>query len=306
MEAEPDGQRRRALRPAVPVRLPRTAATPSATSPNICGVSGTSGGDSCNLFQPGVAARHAARSSSSTRPGRSRSTLDKNNFGAERRRGVDATGASRVPGPIMGDGDFVVRGGYARSFSRPAIGDFTAVFNTNPGITIPTRSAARRMAARQRRVGAGCSCATRAAATPPPFTATPTYPILPTSVTRRRCTGFDPNIQMPYADYLPGRHHALARQEHGARSALRRHARPRATGAGYNYNEQSTSRERVPERVPPGAGEPAGEHRRRERQHVRLHRRARHQRRCRSSWRYYNGLPAGERGQRRDLHRRRT
>jgi hypothetical protein len=38
--------------------------------------------------------------------------------------------------------------------------------------------------------------------------------------------GFNANLQVPYYGFLAGGHHAVARQEHGDRGPLRRHARP--------------------------------------------------------------------------------
>ena len=92
----------------------------------------------------------------------------------------------------------MVRAGYLRSFSRPAIGDFTAVFNTNPGITIPvTRNAQNGLLVGSGPVPVLLRDTSRLG--PAPFNATPTYPILPTTSTTS-LAGFTPNTKIPYAD----------------------------------------------------------------------------------------------------------
>src|SRR5436190_789385 len=50
--------------------------------------------------------------------------------------------ASGALGALIGrEGDFAIRGGYTRSFSRPGLNDFIGVFGANPGITMDvTRS----------------------------------------------------------------------------------------------------------------------------------------------------------------------
>src|SRR6185503_8960691 len=92
---------------------------------NICGISGVSSDDTCNLFQsgstPGV---HPAYN------------VDYNNFAPS--AGVAWTPQARPGflGKLMGSGDFVVRGGYNRSFTRSGRSDFTTPLNANPGVVI--------------------------------------------------------------------------------------------------------------------------------------------------------------------------
>ena len=99
----------------------------------------------------------------------------------------------------MGAGDFVVRGGYARSFSRPAIGDFTKVFNTNPGVRLSQQPQPRTRSWRTTDRSGVLTVSNPAVSTQLPFPSSPTYPFAPTSITNS-IAGFDPNIQVPYAD----------------------------------------------------------------------------------------------------------
>jgi Carboxypeptidase regulatory-like domain/TonB dependent receptor/TonB-dependent Receptor Plug Domain len=182
------------------VQLPFTASNSSYTFgdiANICGVSGAASANSCNLFQPGnQPGVHPVFQQ--YKSGVGSFNTDLNNFGP-------SVGAAWTPqarpgfiGKLMGPGDFVVRGGYARSFSRPAIGDFTAIFSNNPGITTPVlRSDANGLLLN----GGPAPLLLRnsASLTPAPFPASPTYPLQPPSITSS-IAGFDPNIQIPYAD----------------------------------------------------------------------------------------------------------
>jgi hypothetical protein len=92
------------------------------------------------------------------------------------------------------EGDFAVRGGYTRSFSRPGLNDFTGVFNSNPGIVIDaTRSEG------NGNLGAVPLLLRNSSALgPPAFNATPVYPM--TAPITQSIRGFDPHIQVPYAD----------------------------------------------------------------------------------------------------------
>ena len=165
---------------------------------SICGISGTSGVDSCNFFQPTAA--------SGTRPifqqytaGTKSFDTDLNNIGPS--AGVAWTPQAR-PGflkAVMGERDFVVRAGFTRSFSRPAIGDFTSIFNTNPGITIPVLRSAGNGLLTNDGLGVPILLSQQSRLGPAPFNETPTYPILPTSSTTT-LAGFAPNTQIPYAD----------------------------------------------------------------------------------------------------------
>src|SRR4051812_629199 len=164
---------------------------------NICGLSGTNGVDSCNVFQPGnLPGQHTVFQQ--FKAGTKSFDLDTNNFAPS--AGVAWTPQGR-PGflkPVMGSGDFVLRAGYARSYSRPAIGDFTTAFNNNPGITINASRTSNNGLLLADGLGAPVLLSQTNRLGPAPFTATPSYPLPSTGVTT--LAGFAPNTQIPFAD----------------------------------------------------------------------------------------------------------
>src|SRR5262249_56895080 len=104
-------------------------------APNFCGLSGNNGDSSCNLFQPGNMPGQRTLLQQ-YQQGTASARTDYNNIAPS--VGVPWTPQARPGflGKRMAPNDFVVRGGYARSFSPPGIGDFTGVFSTNPGVTL--------------------------------------------------------------------------------------------------------------------------------------------------------------------------
>jgi hypothetical protein len=161
---------------------------------NICGISGVSGDNACNLFRPGVTPGLAAPVFQQLVKGSRAYNVDYDNI-------APTVGASWVPqarpgfiGTLMGEGDFVVRAGYTRSFSRGGLNDFTGLFNANPGVVIQ----ATRSEAKQNLGALPLLLRDTARLGPPAFSATPTYPM--TDVSSQDINGFDPNIQVPYAD----------------------------------------------------------------------------------------------------------
>jgi outer membrane receptor protein involved in Fe transport len=184
------------------IQSPFSAANSSYTFgdiANICGVSGAASSNSCNLFQQGNMPGQTPVFQQ-YKEGVKSFKVDRNNF-------APSAGISWVPqtrpgflGPLMGGGDFVVRAGYARAFTRPALGDLTAIFNNNPGITIPLT----RNDANGQIIPAGTTAplllrnGTNLA--PATFDPTPKYPIIP-AVTQS-IAGFDPNVQMAYSDSI--------------------------------------------------------------------------------------------------------
>ena len=130
-----------------------------ASMAEICGVSGVAADGTCNLFQPGI--RSAPTALPQFAAGTPGYNLDKNNF-------APSIGAVWTPekrdgwlGALMGpEGNFVVRGGYARNYSRPGLTDFSTPFGNNTGLTltltrVPTTSTARhRKSAERTSVGA--------------------------------------------------------------------------------------------------------------------------------------------------------
>jgi carboxypeptidase family protein/TonB-dependent receptor-like protein len=164
---------------------------------NMCGLSGTNGANSCNVFQPGnVPGAHTVFQQ--YKAGTKSFNLDKNNLAPS--AGIAWTPQARPGflGSLMGAGDFVARAGFARSFSRPAIGDFTSIFNTNPGITIPVQRNAGNGLLLSDGLGAPILLSQSGRLNPAPFNATPTYPIASTGITS--LAGFAPDTKIPYSD----------------------------------------------------------------------------------------------------------
>src|SRR5439155_2085727 len=100
------------------------------------GVSGVASTGTCNLFQPGVqtGARTALPQFTAGTPGYD---VDRNNFAPS--IGVVWTPEKRDGwvGALMGpEGNFVIRGGYARNYSRPGLNDFSNPFNANTGLDL--------------------------------------------------------------------------------------------------------------------------------------------------------------------------
>ena len=165
-----------------------------ATIADLCGVSGVSSDDSCNLYQPGVQPGVHPTFAQYT-AGTKAYDVDDNNVAPSLGFAWKPIRRSGLLGALMGrGGDFTIRGGFTRSFSRPGLTDFTGVFNANPGIVIDaSRSEGNDnlgtsplLLRETSRLGA------------PAFPATPTYPI--TGPVTQSVNAFDPNIQVPSAD----------------------------------------------------------------------------------------------------------
>jgi hypothetical protein len=169
---------------------------------NICGISGVSSDDRCNLFQAGIVGGvHPVYNQ--YQAGSQAYNVDYNNFAPS--AGLAWTPQAR-PGvlrKLMGDGDFVVRAGYTRAFSRSGLSDFTGVFNANPGVVI-TGPVTRSENNGNILVGAPPLLFRNASTLgPPSFAETPTYPILPPVASgygTQSINGFNNRIQVPYAD----------------------------------------------------------------------------------------------------------
>ncbi len=165
-----------------------------ATIQSICGVSGAKGDNSCNLFQAGSMPGQKPTFQQYT-AGTKAYNVDYNNVAPSVGLAWSPSQRDGLIGALMGhESDFVVRGGYTRSFSRAGLNDFTGVFNANPGITITTNreegqgnlGALPLLLRDTSRLGA------------PSFNTKPVYPM--TDVITEDIRGFDPHIQVPYAD----------------------------------------------------------------------------------------------------------
>ncbi len=165
-----------------------------ATMADVCGVSGVKGDNRCNLFQPGT--------QPGTRPtfkqlteGTTTYDLDTNNIAPS----IGFAWTPGVPagflGSVMGrEGDFVVRGGFTRSFSRPGLNDFTNIYNANPGIRIVLN----RDEASGNLGAVPLLLRNTSQLTPPTFAAKPSYPM--TDVITQDVSVLDPKLKIPNAD----------------------------------------------------------------------------------------------------------
>jgi hypothetical protein len=169
---------------------------------NICGVSGVSTDDRCNLFQSGVTPGiHPVyqQLTKGTRP----YNVDYNNIAPSAGFAWTPQARPGFLGKVMGEGDFVLRAGYTRAFSRSGLSDFTGPLNANPGVVITT-PVTRSEGNGNILVGpAPLLFRNTSQLGPPVFSETPTYPILPSVANgygTQTINGFNKNIQVPYAD----------------------------------------------------------------------------------------------------------
>jgi hypothetical protein len=170
-----------------------------ASMTEVCGVTGVGSDGTCNLFQRGVRAGRTALPQFTE--GRPAYDTDANNVAPS--IGVVWTPQTRRGWlrALMGPPDqFVIRGGYARNYSRPGLNDFTGPFNNNTGLVqsltrVPTTF---------------MLLSDPGSLTPPAFPATPAYPLTPSLTSS--VNGFTPNIQVPSADsFTVGIQRALTR-----------------------------------------------------------------------------------------------
>ena len=203
----------------------------------VCGISGAASDNSCNLFKPGNTPGQRP-TYDQYKAGSKAHNTDLNNFAPS--VGIAWTPAQRsgAIGALMGrEGDFVIRGGYNRAYSRPGMNDYTGRLNNNPGIqinadrsgTLNNLGAVPLLLRESNRLG------------PPTIPESPTYPIVPTVA--NSINTFDPNLQVPSADSWSagiqrglGRDMAVEIRYVGTRSRDGWSA-PGAGVGGFNYNE---------------------------------------------------------------------
>ena len=165
-----------------------------ATVAQACGISGTNGDSKCNLFQAGVTPGQAPTYSQYTKGSKAHDT-DFNNFSPSAGVAWTPSGRPGFLGTLMGrEGDFVVRGGYNRAYSRPGLADYTNRLGANPGIQIDaSRSSA------LGNIGAPPVLLSEPSRlTPPAFPETPSYPLSP--VISNSINAFAPGLQVPSTD----------------------------------------------------------------------------------------------------------
>jgi hypothetical protein len=164
-----------------------------ASIAQVCGVSGAASDNACNLFRAGNQPGPRPTYSQFTAGSKAHNT-DLNNFSPTLGFAWTPVARPGVLRPLMGDGDFVVRAGYNRAYSRPGLNDYTGRLNLNPGIVIQTPrdnangllGAVPLLLRETSRLGA------------PPFPESPAYPLSP--VIGNSINTFDPNLQVPSTD----------------------------------------------------------------------------------------------------------
>ncbi|HXT32501.1 MAG TPA: TonB-dependent receptor [Vicinamibacterales bacterium] len=178
---------------------PLNSSYSTATLADLCGVSGVNADTTCNLFQPGVQpGKHPEFVNFGK--GTPAYNTDVDNLAPSAGVAWNPARKSGLLGTIMGpEGDFVVRGGYTRAFSRNGLNDFSGVFNANPGVRLAS-TADRTAALNTLDDGQGLPVLFRQTSRlgPAPFPLTPTYPM--TDVVTENINIFDPDIQVPWAD----------------------------------------------------------------------------------------------------------
>lgn len=204
----------------------------TATLDSVCGTSGVNangdGATACNLFQPGNIV-NVTPEYINFGEGASAYNVDYNNFAPSLGFAWVLPNRDGVLGALLGD-DAVLRGGYALSYSRAGMNDFTGAYDDNPGIILlaaPDRNATNFtelpvLLRNPSQLG------------PAPFPASPDYPF--TGTFRDTVTVFDSDIQVPWADSYSiglqralGRNHVVEARYVGTRS--------RDSWTTYNYNE---------------------------------------------------------------------
>jgi len=173
---------------------PLNALYSQATVAQACGVSGTNGDSACNLFQAGVMPGQPPVYTQFAKGAKAHDT-DMNNFSPSVGVAWTPTGRPGFLGTLMGrEGDFVVRGGYNRAYSRPGLNDYIGRLGANPGISID----ASRSTALGNLGAPPVLLSNPAILTPPAIPDTPTYPLSP--VITNSINAFAPGLQVPSTD----------------------------------------------------------------------------------------------------------
>jgi hypothetical protein len=168
----------------------------STTLEDLCGPSGVSG-NGCNLFQPGNQPGKAVSEFYQLEEGKNAYNTDWNNFAPNVGFAWTPERRSGMLGTLMSD-EFVIRGGWARAYSREGMGVFTGQYAANPGgaITVtrnqtnnnilPSGSPGFLLLRNEDQMGS------------PSFPERPAYPL--TDLVSQDIRMFDPDIEIPYAD----------------------------------------------------------------------------------------------------------
>ena len=274
------------------VQFPFTASNNSYSTPTLADVCGRSGIDSatgyCNLFQPGVMPGKTPQFFNLEK-GKHAYNTDWDNFAPNVGMAWTPAARSGFLGKLMSE-EFVVRAGFARAYSRNGMGDFTGIYNANPGVrvTVDRTSGLTGGNSITSTTGGSAPVLFRndANLAPGAFATTPTYPLTDVVTEDIRCsirTSRSPTR-------TPGRREFSASCPPTWRSKCATSAPAPPTLDGEELQRDQHPREQLPRGIPAGPGQPCGQYRRRSRQHF-AYTGAPGTGRCRSSWRITTAEP---------------
>jgi hypothetical protein len=174
--------------------VPLNSLYSQATIAQVCGVSGAATDHSCNLFQAGVQPGVHPQYTQYKEGAKAHNT-DMNNIAPSLGFAWTPTARPGLVGPLMGrEGDFVLRAGYNRAYSRPGLNDYIGRLGANPGISID--------ASRSQTLGnlgtVPLLLSDTARLGQPTLPETPAYPLTP--IISNSINTFDPGLQVPSTD----------------------------------------------------------------------------------------------------------
>jgi hypothetical protein len=164
-----------------------------ATLADVCGPSGVTSSNSCNVFQPGVMPGQRGVFQQFDK-GVNAYNVDRNNFAPS--IGAAWTLGGGLFGSILGrqQGDSVLRGGYTLAYDRPGMSDFATRIDDNPGIS---QTANRNFTLGNLGTPGTVLLRNPGSLGPPAFATTRVYPM--TDVVTGDIMTFDQNLQVPYS-----------------------------------------------------------------------------------------------------------
>ena len=177
----------------------------TATVADIWGVSGIG-----NLFMPGTMTGQVSQYQNLTK-NTNAYKADGNNFAPTLGLTYRPTAEKGLFHHILGsDGDTVLRAAYTLAYSRGGMGDFTAIYGANPGITITTNRTQSTNNLLLDTQGLPLLLRQTARLGAPTFADTPVYPN--SGIITDQINTFEPNLQTPYAQsYTAGWQRAINR-----------------------------------------------------------------------------------------------
>jgi len=210
--------------------IPLNSLYSQATVAQVCGVSGAANDHACNLFQPGnMPGNHPQYTQYQS--GAKAHNTDWNNFSPSAGFAWTPTTRPSWAAPLMGrEGDFVVRAGYNRAYSRPGLNDYIGRLGANPGIQID--------ASRSTSLGnfgtVPLFFSDTSRLQQPAIPDSPSYPLSP--VISNSINTFAPNLQVPSTDsFTGGVQRSLGKDM--AVEVRYVHTQSRDNWANLNYNE---------------------------------------------------------------------